>query len=81
MKSKQEYISLIGPMHVECDMCKKYKRMNFYKKYPHPAVFNIMPKEMQKAITICRDCANREAGTKKKNTFHRGIVTTKNRFE
>ncbi len=62
-------------------MCLKYKNMNFYNKWPHPAIYELMPEEQKRPIQICRDCANREAGTKVMNTFENGRQVKRNTFE
>ena len=59
-------MSDLGRLHRKCDMCKKIKHQNFYIKYHHGAIIELLPKHMQEPYTICRDCAIREGVVKKK---------------
>ena len=45
-----------------CFSCSTYKvRAKFYTWYPHPALKNLLGKELNGII--CSKCANREAGS------------------
>ena len=73
-------IELIGKSHRECEVCKKYKNQNFYRRFPHGAVIKLLPEKYQEPKTICTDCANRYAG---KQVIRGGMKkkTTTKRFK
>ena len=65
-----EYIGAVGINLFRCKMCSKLSKFK-YLKFPHPAVVNIMPEEQQKGLEICRKCAKRELGSKRKDKWEK----------
>ena len=80
-KARYKHFEFIGPRNQECQMCRRFKKMNFYLKWPHPAIVDLLPESHQGSREICRDCANREAGNKVTNTAQHGRRVTKNKFK
>tara|TARA_Y100000310_G_scaffold332131_1_gene407121 strand:- start:527 stop:763 length:237 start_codon:yes stop_codon:yes gene_type:complete len=63
-----EYIGAVGINVFRCRMCDKMAKFK-YLKFPHPAIFELMSEKEQKGIEICRKCARREIGSKRKDRW------------
>ena len=71
-----EFIGAVGINLFRCKMCDKMSKFK-YLKFPHPSIIKLIPEEDQKGMEICRKCARREIGSKRKNKWDKLHETKK----
>ena len=71
-----EFIGAVGINLFRCNMCDKLSKFK-YVKHPHPAIINLISEDQQGGMEICRKCARREIGSKRKDKWDKLHETEK----